>query len=90
MRQGTASISRRSAALPQPFEHVVVRDSLVPRTRVLVLFCQKSCDFLARIKLGILTIPVVAVAQGPVSVVVLGTVTYEYCLVVRCSQMLSR
>lgn len=34
-------------------------------------------------KLGLLTIPVVAVAQGPVSVVVVVVVTYEYCLLVR-------
>ena len=37
-----------------------------------------------KIKLGILTIPVVAVAQGPVSVVVVVVVTYEYYLVIRC------
>ena len=90
MRQGTAFISRRSAALPQPFEHVVIRYSLALRTRVLSYCAVESGGSLLRLKLGILTIPVVAVAQGPVSVVVLGIVTYEYCFVIRCSQMSSR
>lgn len=40
--------------------------------------------------MGLLTIPVVAVAQGPVSVVVLVVVTYEYCLVIRCNSNVKR
>ena len=48
----------------------------------------RTCYFSARgletgNQAGILTIPVVAVAQGPVSVVVEVVVTYEYC----CNQM---
>ena len=35
-------------------------------------------------ELRLLTMPVVAVAQGPVSVVVVVVVTYEYCLLIRC------
>ena len=45
---------------------------------------------LSTTKLNILTIPVVAVAQGPVSVVVEVVVTYEYCLVIRCQSTAKR
>ena len=47
-------------------------------------FLIESHMSLLRTKMGLLTMPVVAVAQGPVSVVVEVVVTYEYCLAIRC------